>query len=101
MGDAVLILPPQPEEPLAPLKLGRFLVSVEMLDRWDNLEPIFQGVIVTRAECDYSRRVIEYTAFSESFAVVPDGAVIPEYTAYITRHESGAVDVKWKQVSQI
>lgn len=79
-------------------RLGRFRVSVEMMDDWPALLIAMGQVVVVRAEAQYDSRTIDYVAYSHHFDVVADGVEPPEYTAIVTRHEAGGITVRWERV---
>ena len=80
----------------APLKLGRFRVSEEIIrSNWPTLVPVLKVVVV---DCRpvFLARAIEYTAFGEMFEELAEGAVIPEYVPTFTPEPDGTVTVEWK-----
>ena len=63
--------------------VGRFKISYELLETANKelLYAIFNGMIITRAECLYDWNAIEYVGHSKVwFEEVKDRYEIPEYT---------------------
>jgi membrane protein CcdC involved in cytochrome C biogenesis len=70
----------------APLRLGRFKVSQELLMQdWKQLLPLMASMVVVRCELHFWPPTFEYEALSEMFDVLPLGVVVPEYRIICTR----------------
>ena len=67
-------------------QLGRFTASSEFvrgLERGEGLN-VFAGGAVLDVRHDYSMNQVEYVMYHPSFAPVPAGEILPEYTAAFT-----------------
>lgn len=87
-----MIEPTEPEAangemPKAPRKIGNFRVSVDMMRMdWRKILPLFEQMVVVRAECIYADMSFHYTAFSELFEEIEESIAPPDYEILVTRH---------------
>jgi hypothetical protein len=95
----------QPNErpPVDRSRRGKFCISLATLQRdWHDLLPIFQRVVITRAEIIFVDNVIAYDALSDDFEPVEEGMATPEYWAVAMTNSGRAgnpvVSIKWERV---
>lgn len=56
---------------------------------------VLAGCIVFRCEHHFYANRLRYEALHPEFDLVPEGEVMPEYWAEITRHDDGTITRKW------
>lgn len=64
-------------------RLGRFFVHDRFLVDLEpgEVPPVFQGMVVLRAESSWIRPGIDYLAMHPQFDEVPEGSIVPVYEA--------------------
>jgi hypothetical protein len=79
-------------------RAGKFSIPASWFDNlnYNSLAPLFDKVIITRAEYIYHYDRIEYTALSDSFDELHIGDDTPWYTATITTTPHGTM-TEWKR----
>lgn len=75
---------------MAPNRVGTFKISNEMIvEHWPMLARLlFSRVVVTKAECVWHSRCIEYVGLSELFDELPEGVAPPEYEFVFRKSET-------------
>lgn len=70
---------------------GKFSVALHYLEDEDDgaMSDMFSRVRIYRCELQYESGSFEYSAISEDFAEVPEGNVIPFYSAIFERQADG------------
>ncbi len=77
-------------------RAGNFTVNAKLIDSsFDDMLPIFEGIIVVQAELMFISDKVQYTAISNHFRELETGEAVPEYMAECTKDEDGNITVKW------
>ncbi len=84
------IQPAEPELPVSPRKLGRFLVPAADFQQWDRLLPLMAQMVVMATVYHPDIEAVEYTAFCERFEVSDPDTIPPLYEYRIEMRERGA-----------
>jgi hypothetical protein len=67
-------------------RMGRFRVSVELLDKGsDALKSFMSSVLILRAEYDFSFDAVEYMGIHERFRELAEGDAAPYYDIIFTK----------------
>lgn len=70
-------------------RIGKFIVAHRDIEACPELViPIFENLIIVRAELCYASDAIEYIALGEQFPLTVAGALIPEYSIEICTEET-------------
>ena len=82
-------------------RYGKFEVSMALIeDNPKEVNRIFEGLVVTRAEHLFHKDTIEYIAWSPYFRECEVGEEIPEYMAMCSSQPDGSITVKWVDVAR-
>ncbi len=90
-----------PDEPeyLRPKRIGRFLVSLELIETAPgDVLRLLEGCIVVRAEVLFMPRSVEYCALCEAFDEIEPGPDIPLYKPVIRQRDGEDWTVSWQRV---
>lgn len=60
-------------------RIGRFVVSADLLRDWEQILPLMAGMVVVRCEWMYYNRTVEYIAYSRLFDEIGEGFDPPKY----------------------
>jgi hypothetical protein len=80
-------------------RLGRFRI-IDIDANMREAKIVLARVVVVRAEMLYQDAAIEYTAISDDFDAVDDGAVVPEYLPLLQYDGMGGCKFKaWQRLT--
>lgn len=69
-------------------RLGNFRIAAEYVKTdWRSLLQFFDKVVVVRCEFVFADQSFHYTAFSELFEALEEGAEPPDYEVIIEQHQ--------------
>lgn len=81
-------------------QFGKFSVVLSPLtDDWQSLVPVFEGLVVVRAEANFEAGKINYVALGPEFDPVAMGSPVPEYEAICHTLPDGTISVEWRKLS--
>lgn len=71
------------EQNQSPNKIGKFRISLELLRNWTSIIPLFNNMIILRAEHRYDTQTMDYVAYNPQFEILQYAEEPPEYKAII------------------
>ena len=80
-------------------RIGRFKITLDLIDAHPYLVMTAMArCIIVRAESMYASNLIEYTAISPEFDVIPEGVVEPAYSIKVNTDEAGSYSIMFIRV---
>ena len=79
-------------------RLGCFYIMARALETPDGLQGLFYDMVVLRAEPQFNRDAVRYTAWHPSFAPLEEGNIVPEYVA---EFRDGETVPTWRRASGV